>query len=329
MEELKQEDIFAIKKAEIKVEESNKIPMGFVPVTFSTKDKLGPEVLHFRNYSMEELYELASATEDAINEILVNRVLKAMCFEKYDLSLLHPDLISEIMMTIFANFWGSKIKKPFYKNLDLEDLDIEENIGYYDLEIKTLKLKTIDEKVKVPFTIIDDITQKKIKFILPKIKHGFITEKFVKEKYREKESEFYVLSKKIESRQKLLSKKLFEEASKVKITTEEEEEFENFNKNKLTDYLKITQSQLIHSVDGVVLETIEDKIKAFENDVDTATWKRFGETVEKYFDFGFPKEFTFKLGDETITRRFSFRLTEFVPSMDEKRDTGYTVSFDD
>ena len=74
MEELKQEDIFAIKKAEKKVEDSKQIPMGFVPVTFSTKDKLGPEVLHFRNYSMEELYELASATEDSISEILVNRI---------------------------------------------------------------------------------------------------------------------------------------------------------------------------------------------------------------------------------------------------------------
>ena len=53
--------------------------MGFVPASFSTKDKLGPEVLHFRNYSMEELYELASATEDNISEILVNR----RGFEKY------------------------------------------------------------------------------------------------------------------------------------------------------------------------------------------------------------------------------------------------------
>ena len=329
MEELKQEDIFAIKRAEKKVEDSKQIPMGFVPVTFSTKDKLGPEVLHFRNYSMEELYELASATEDSISEILVNRILKAMCFEKYDLTQLHPDLISEIMMTIYANFWGSKIRKPFYKNLDLDDVDEEDNIGYYDVDIKTLKLKNLDDKVKVPFTIIDDITQKKIKFILPKIKHGFITEKFIKEKYREQESEFYVLSKKIESRQKLLDKKLFEEASKVKITQEEEEKFERFNKDKLSDYLKITQSQLLYSVDGKILETIEDKVNAFENDVDTTTWKRFGETVEKYFEFGFPKELEFKLGDEIVTRRFSFRLTDFVPSMDEKRDTGYTVSFDD
>jgi hypothetical protein len=329
MEELKQEDIFAIKKAEQKVEESKEIPMGFVPVTFCTKNKLGPEVLHFRNYSMEELYELTSATEESIMEILINRVLKSMCFEKYDLTQLHPDSISEIMMTIYANFWGSKIRKPYYKDLEIDDMESDDNIGYYDIEIKTLKLKNISDNVKVPFTIIDDITQKKIKFILPKIKHGFITEKFIKEKYKEQESEFYVLNQKFQTRKKLLDKKLFEEAGKIKINPEEETSFEQFNKNKMTDYLKVTQSQLIHSVDGKVLETIEDKIKAFENDIDTTTWKRFGETVEKYFDFGFPKEFTFKLGDETITRRFSFRYTDFVPSMDEKRDTGYTVSFDD
>ena len=49
MEELKQEDIFAIKKAEKLVEESKSIPVGFVPVKFSTRDKLVPVVLHFRN----------------------------------------------------------------------------------------------------------------------------------------------------------------------------------------------------------------------------------------------------------------------------------------
>ena len=329
MEELKQEDIFAIKKAEKLVEESKSIPVGFVPVKFSTKDKLGPEVLHFRNYSMEELYELASATEDSISEILVNRVLKNMCFEKYDLTELHPDHLSEIMMTIYANFWGGVIKKHFYKDLDIVDIDNEQNIGVFDLDIKTIQLKNLKDNVKVPFAIIDEVSKKKVKFILPKIKQAFITDKYIKEKYKNEESQFYVLSQKLETRKKLLEKNLFEEAGKIKISKEEEEDFEKFNKNKFNDYLKITQSQFIYEVDGKVLETIEDKIKAFENDVDTATWKRLSETIEEYFNFGFPKEITFKYNDEMISRRFSFRLTDFIPSMDEKRDTGYTVSFDD
>ena len=46
------------------------------------------------------------------------------------------------------------------------------------------------------------------------------------------------------------------------------------------------------------LETIEDKIKAFENDVDTSNLEKdLGETIEKQqiLILGFPKELTFNI----------------------------------
>lgn len=330
MSDISQEDIFVIEKAEKVVQSSKSVPSGFVPVTFLSEDKLGPSVLHFRNYSMGEMLELASATEDNQLNVLTTRILNNLCYEKYDCSKLHIDNIKEIMLTIHANFWGRTLKnKAFYKNLDAEDMDAEENIGYVDIDIQNLKSNKINPKFKVPFSITDSITNKKIKFVLPTVEHVLIADKFIKEKYYNQEDQLKRAKALIDTKQKLEAKQMFEKASEINVSQEDFEKVEELEKQKGVDYLKAIQSQLIHSVDGKECKSIEEKLKAFHEDVDSTSWMRYTETVKKYAQFGYSDEYTFKYGEENITRRFSFRLLDLIPSMDETGDAGYTVSFDD
>jgi len=328
--EITQEDIFLIEKTEKKVEAEKGVPIGFVPVNFSSGSKLGPSVLHFRNYSMSEMLELVSATEDNQLSILVNRVLNAMCYEKFDCSKLHIENIKEIMLTIYANFWGSSIKgKPYYKNLDIDNIDQESNIGYVDIELQKLKFNTIDEKFKTPFSIIDDITKKRVKFILPTVEHMFVSEKYVKEKYFKQDEKFFITKNLLNTKKELTEKGLYEEAAKIKINVDEEKEIEELENNKSKDYLRITQAQLIYGVEDRVFKTLEEKLNAFHEEVDSTTWVRFTETVQKYATFGVDSDYEFTVDGKKISRRFSFQFVDLVPSMDQKRDTGYTVSFDD
>lgn len=330
MGDISQEDIFVIEKAEKVVQSSKGVPSGFVPVTFLSEDKLGPSVLHFRNYSMGEMLELASATEDNLLDVLTTRILNNICFEKYDCSKLHIENIKEIMLTIHVNFWGRVLKnKAFYKDLNAENMDAEENIGYVDIDIQNLKANKIDPKFKVPFTIVDSITNKKVKFVLPTVEHVLIADKFIKEKYYIQEDQLKRARSLIDTKQKLEDKQLFDKASEINVTQEDFQKVEDLERQKGMDYLKVIQSQLIHGVDGKVCETVEDKLKAFHEDVDSTSWMRYAEAVKKYATFGYNDEYTFKYGEENMTRRFSFRLLDLIPSMDETGDVGYTVSFDD
>lgn len=327
---IEQNDIFVIKEAEKIAKAESGIPTGYVPVKFSSKDKLGPEILHFRNYSMGEMLELASAVEENQLNILTNRVLNALCYEKYDCTLLHIENVKEIMLTLYANFWGTVIKgKPFYKKLDLEDNDVEENIGYADIDIQKLNIKDIDLKFKVPFTIIDDVTGQKVKFTMPIVKHTLIAEKFVKEKYKKKEEKYRVVKSLLETKASYIEKKLFDELEGLNIDESLVEELEQLEMSKAKDFMKVSQAQLLVGVGDNKLESIEEKLEAFETAVDSTTWVRYTETLKKYADFGISDDYEFMYDGELVSRRFSFRFVDFVPSMDETRHTGYTVQFDD
>ena len=169
------------KQVETEIQSEKNIPIGFIPVKLSSKDKLGPAVLHFRNYSMNELLEITTTKDENQLSALIYKALNSMCYEKYDCAKLHLENIKEIMLTLHLNFWSnSLLHKPYY--IDLEgDLQDEKNIAYTDIELSKLNIIDINDDFKNPFTIVDNVTGSKVKFILPTIEHVFIADKFMKE----------------------------------------------------------------------------------------------------------------------------------------------------
>lgn len=131
--------------------------------------------------------------------------------------------------------------------------------------------------------------------------------------------------KKLEESSDILQK---EQASKILIDEEEKEQYDKYLNEKALMYLRVLQSQLIVAVDGEELIEIEDKVKAFKERVDATAWGRYKEVTDAN-TFGINPNYTFKVGEEVIERRFSFRYMDFIPSVDKKADSRYTVSFDD
>ena len=333
--EIQQSDIFAVdvqalQVAEKKVETAKGIPTGYIPVSFCSKNVMGPEVLHFRNYSMGELLELASSNEENQMNILVNRVLNSMCYEKFDCSKLHMENIKEIVLSIYLNFWNSKLlQRPYYIDTDIDDYDKDENIGYTDIEIKKINIKDIDPKFRNPFSIVDSATKKKVKFCLPTVEQMFVADKAINEKYANEEQRFALIRSRLTTKKALLEKNLLEQADSIQVSVDEENSLNDLEQRKAKDYLRFLQCQLLVSIDNDELKTIEEKMLAFDTNVDATTWIRYTEIVKKYADFGVDELYTFSIDEKVITRRFSFRFLEFIPSMDQRTDTGYSVRFDD
>lgn len=329
MEELKQSDIFVeAKKAEKIIEKEKHVPTGYVPVIFSSGDKIGPEILHFRNYSMEELFELASVKQELQFKTLVYKALNNMVFEDFDCGKLHYENIKEIVFTIYKNFWGTVLyNRPYY--IDLEKTDKKDNIAYIDINLNLLKTIDINEKFKNKIALIDKVSNKKIVFQLPKVEHMFLAEDAVKIKYADKEKEYYDIKNLIDLKEKLLFEKEIEAAKSIEIDALRKEEYDNLLKEKSKDYFKIIQAQLIYSVDGKVLENIEEKLTAYKYDIDANAWIEYKDIVEKYGKFGINPDYEFILDGKKLSRRFSFRPTIFIPSLDKKSDTRYNFQFDD
>lgn len=327
--EIKQEDIFVSSgKSEKIIEKSKGVPIGYVPVQFSSGDKLGPEILHFRNYSMGELFELTSVKEELQFKTLVLKVLNNMVLEDFDCSKLHMESIKEIMLSIYKNFWNSTLyNRPYFK--DLKKGAEKENIGYVDINLQKITTIDIDESFKNKFTLVEEKTGKKTKFILPTVEHLFIAEETTKLMFAEKEKEFYDLVSSIELKNKLIESGEIESAKLVIVDQDKKEEYDEIIRDKNQIYYQIVQSQLIHSIDGVELTSIEDKLDAFQNKVDALAWIKYKEVVEEKANFGIDSSYSFPVDGETITRRFSFRPLVFIPPLDKKSNSRYTVQFDD
>lgn len=330
MEEMiNQNDIFVeAKKAEKIIKQERSVPLGYVPVMFSSGDKLGPNVLHFRNYSMEELFELASVKQELQFKTLVYKALNNMVFEDFDCGKLHYENIKEIVFTIYKNFWGTVLyNRPYF--IDLEKTDKKNNVAYTDINLNFLKTIDINEKFKNKIALTDKISNKKIVFQLPKIEHMFLAEDAVKIKYSEKEKEFYDIKNLMDLKDKLLLEKEIEAAKSIEIDSSRKEDYDNLLKEKSKDYFKIIQAQLIYSVDGKVLEDIDEKLNAYKSDIDANAWIEYKDIVEKYGKFGINPDYEFILDGKKLLRRFSFRPTIFIPSMDKKSDSRYNFQFDD
>lgn len=339
-EEINQDNIFVIPKKEKavaklaveKVIAEKSIPIGYVPVNFICKDKLGPSVLHFRNYTMEELLELSSSNENNQFYILVNKVLNNLVYENFDCCDLHIEQIKQILLTIYANFWGPKlINKPYYKDLE-GDFQSKENVGYTDIEIKKLKDIRISDEFKEPFTITDNKTSMKVEFILPRVSHMFLADTFVKEFYLEKDKKYEKLESILKFKNQLENgtEKQKQQAESITYDKLLKEEYDEYLIEKNKTYLKVLQCQLIKSVNNKELKTIEEKLEAYKKEIDITTWTRYKKTIDKYATFGIDDNYTFidENGKE-ITRGFSFRCLDFIPSMEFETDTGYTVQFND
>lgn len=327
------DDIFAMKVAKTAkvteeiVDSSKNIPIGFIPVNFACKDKLSKPILHFRNYSMEELLELASTNETNQFSTLIKKVLNKMVYEKIDCATLHPEQIKQILLTIYLNFWGkSLLQVPYFVDDDSQE------VAYTDIDINNLTIKDIDDRFKEPFSITDD-NGLKVKFILPRVSHVFTTDTFIKEFYREQENKFAKVKKLkalIEKIENSDDENIRAQLSKITVTEEEDQEYEEFINEKGKMYFCVLESQLIHSINGVELKTLEEKIDAFKTKIPIDFWFQYKDNVQKFGSFGIDSNYTFTREDGTkLTRGFSFRLTDFIPSVEQKTDRKYTVQFDD
>lgn len=297
---------------EVDEDSSSAAPSTYVRIDLDSVGKLSaPATLHFRNYSMEEVIELASITAENQNEVIV-RVLNNLVWEDFDCSSLHYKEVEQILLSIHARWWSNTIESmPYYKNTSLpaDERRDRSNIGYAVLPIQNIKTKPIDEGFSEPIEVKDS-DGKKYGFTLPRMSTYITTKKFLKRKYKAQDRYF--------SDFKAVLRKEQRNPGSQDIDPDMEEEYEEYEANKRKDYLRVQQALQIYSVHGKLMgDSLEQKIYALQNSIPADAWRAY-RSVEKHSTFGVQPDVTFydEQSEDHLTRRFSFRLLDFIPTLE-------------
>jgi hypothetical protein len=89
------------------------VPANFLKITLHTMGKLdAPAILHFCDYSAQQINDLTLSTEHNILDNLV-RILTENCWEDFDCNLFTQDELIEVLSSIILNFWRKTVDVPW------------------------------------------------------------------------------------------------------------------------------------------------------------------------------------------------------------------------
>ena len=295
-----------------------------VKLTGSMGKLQAPPILHFRNFTVEESLLLAQMSTQEETSTIV-QLLNACIWEDFECGLLHIEDAKEIMLNIYGTWWGSIIE-GFYYPIDADKPMGEGlNRSIAEIPISSIHITSLKDGVKDPITLTDPKNGTKVSFIQPCMIFGQITSNWIKTKFLDDEikfNDFKWLLRENEKRERAGRTDL------LHYNVDLEDEFEVFERAKIAESLRIDRALRIKSLNGVELTTIEEKVKALDS-VPLDMWFEYKRISDEKFDFGVESEVEFVCSVKhiPIKRRFSFRCMDFVPTLDDRRVSPYTVSF--
>jgi len=302
-----------------------------VEVRFCTGGRLSaPPILHFRDYSMlasQELAELPSA-KDHLPVII--RILNSMVVEDFDCGLLHMEEAKEALINVYGKWWGNHLTGFRYLlNPDFEDREkllAKENISIADIPLSALEIDPLDPAIKEPINIkVHGIT---VKFIYPRIRNSGIVDDMLKIKFAIQEQQFHKLKQILEYNAKQSDPEL-----KKEVNLQESEAYEKYLAERAKWRLIYMRAQEICGIDDVVLETMDDRIKALTegSKISVRHWQLFTEFLESKGKFGLKNEAEFysDILNQKVRRPFLFYTWSFIPSgtLERTGDVDNSVSF--
>lgn len=332
VEEEKKKEVKATKPT-IKKEEKPKVPMGYVRVRLDSLGKLSaPFELHFRDYSIEEVMELASTTEDIDNLATMITILNNMIFEDFDCGDLTLSELLEIVYTLQGAFYSQDIEKKVILDED-GDKEDEDNYVYALIPLNRIPTKTLAEEFREPFTLSDPKTKMKVSFRLPRIKDKITAENYLRDKYKKEIREFSEIYYLIQQIEKIKNTDLrVERMHELEDSRADEmQKFRAYLIEKAKILLVLTQGLSIVSINDEKLEYGDcEKLLEIMPSISRRIWEKYTQTTDKY-KFGLQDEVTFYLPElkKDVTRRLPhLRTMDFLPDNEQKIDTGIDLSFD-
>lgn len=275
----------------------------YVPIKLSSVGKLGlPAVIHVRDYSYQDVIKLASAESAVgIKKALLD-VLDQVIKEDIDLTALTSIDVLEILMTIQGTWYSPVVEFPYFidETLPKEQLTNKENVSKATISINSLTSIPFPEDKSVPLTV----TAPGIELIVdvPRFYHEVVVSNYMEELYAEQDNRMTAIE------------------AKVKAKTHTPAEYETLVKYK--EQKSLTEAKALQAIrilkhNGKELQTLKERIECLEK-VPYRVWQTTNYYIEHELRFGLNEKVTFvcEVTGKTLTRRFPFRIMDFLPSLE-------------
>lgn len=291
-------------------------------VRFCTSGRLSaPAILHFYDYNMVSA-QLISELPSADNHMpLMIKILNSMVVEDFDCGQLHVEEIKEVLLNVHAKWWGPTLQEfPYFINPDLEGdelLDDKKNIGYAAIPIANLVIKPLPPEILEPINITHGGVT--VKFVYPRAETSCVADGEMKKKFAEQEQRFF------KTKQLVGAKKTDE------IPLSEQEAYADYLAERAEWKLLLMRAQYICAVNDEVLETLESRMAALQNDkrIGMRHFELYNNFLETKGAFGLEDEVEFysEVLGKKVKRPFRFRTYSFIPSLDAERNDENQISF--
>lgn len=327
--EIKQSDLFSnvpkstyTRKPEKEILEEAKeatetsVPDSYTKINLCTSGRLmAPQVLHFRNYTLEEAAELTELTDDNQYEVF-SKILNNLVFEEFNCMNLHKEEVLQILLHLYATFWNPYIEKGYIidETLTGDDFINNKNKGVAKINIGDMDFVDLLTEFKTPFSLKGP-DKRKYTMRFPVIGDTVFSQKYIDIKYADEEKAFSGI------------KRMYTQGKEDQISTPEVKAYRDFLNKKLKEIILFEKSQMILKIDDEDIDDEEKLLAARSLPLDF--WSYVSKLQVEDYTFGLVPEIKFKNedGDEEI-RRFQFRFVEVFPPMESEGDSGYSISFD-
>lgn len=299
-ESMSPSDIIAVRK-----ELDTKTNSNTIPVKLSSVGKLGlPAVIHVKDYSYSDAIKMASANTDAEMVTVLLSVLDNIIVEDIELDKLTNQDVLEILLSIQGTWYSPSVEYPYYVDDTLTgaELKSKENLSKATILINDVKTSPFPADKQVPIEVEDSSVGFSAKFDYPRFYEYAIVQDYIDNKYSETDNQMEETERKIRNKTN---------------TAEEYKKYISYKEKKTIDRINVAQALKLLEVNGKTLTTIEEKLSALEQ-IPLRVWGVVNNYIEKDLSFGVDPEVTFKctVTGKEITRRFPFRILDFLPTME-------------
>ena len=342
----KQEDDFFMDEEIIKESEEdikNDIPSNYMEINLVSNGRIEgiPLKLHFRCYSGSDAMDLNVDEEYKIKATC--KVLTRLNYENFDISLLPIQDVLFILYKLHDSFISPKITRKVYIDDSIKDeekLNSDDNMEEVDIPINSINYaylgKDYDDndltpKIKVPFTIKDNVTNDKVQFRYTILKDMLMAESYCRNYFKDEFIKF------ADVRSALNRIKSIKDEDKQDFALNE---YLDKNEEKVNEYYefmieftkmvaKVVQCESIVSYNGTMLNSLDEKWNVYSDKISLSMWESYNGVLEKY-PFGINEEIDVFIPSlkKYVHRRLGFQFDDFI-RIDKQTDVDRcSVEFD-
>ena len=305
--EIRAEDLFAVDKVLENAEYT-------ATVKLSSCGRLGlPPVLHLKDYSFEDTTLLAKANQENESKIIL-AVLKNVIAENIDISKITSQDALEILLTIQGTFYSAYIDGLRYyvdETLSGDKLINKENISTATIPIANIKTIPLADGLKTPINL--ETKGCRVKFDYPRLVYDSLATEYISNKFAEEDNKMSQIEQKIKDHV---------------ASVDEIKEFGEYRDRRFYELMEVMNALSLLEYNGKELNNIDEKLHYIKK-VPAALMTILNSIITEKFKFGVDPEVTFidNITDKPITRRFNFRFSHFLQTLEYRNADDVRISF--